>query len=120
MLSAYIDDSESDGFASVRDVLESNRNMARETLRGTVLEYMEPVVKVSVAWFKIKDRGLTATRLCQAAYNDEVYILSGAYFLWSRRELGERYVRIALAREPKQFRNAILQLRETLNGLQCA
>lgn len=119
MLSAYIDDSESDGFASVRDVLESNRNLARETLRGTVLEYMEPVVKVSVAWFKIK-RGLTATRLCQAAYNDEVYILSGAYFLWSRRELGERYVRIALAREPKQFRNAILQLRETLNGLQSA
>jgi hypothetical protein len=49
-----------------------------------------------------------------------VYILSGAYFLWSRRELGERYVRIALAREPKQFRNAILQLRETLNGLQSA
>jgi aspartate/methionine/tyrosine aminotransferase len=118
MLSAYIDDSESDGFASVRDVLESNRNLARETLRGTVLEYMEPVVKVSVAWFNIKDRGLTATRLCQAAYKDEVYILSGAYFLWSRRELGERYVRIALAREPKQFRNAILQLRETLNGLQ--
>jgi len=120
MLSAYIDDSESDGFASVRDVLESNRNFARETLRGTVMEYMEPVVKVSVAWFKIKDRGLTATRLCQAAYNDEVYILSGAYFLWSRRELGERYVRIALAREPKQFRNAILQLRETLDGLQSA
>jgi aspartate/methionine/tyrosine aminotransferase len=120
MLSAYIDDSESDGFASVRDVLEGNRNLARETLRGTVLEYMEPVVKVSVAWFKIKDRGLTATRLCQAAYNDEVYILSGAYFLWSRRELGERYVRIALARDPKQFRNAILQLRETLNGFQSA
>jgi aspartate/methionine/tyrosine aminotransferase len=120
MLSAYIDDSESDGFASVRDVLENNRNLARETLRGTVLEYMEPVVKVSVAWFKIKDRGLTATRLCQAAYNDDVYILSGAYFLWSRRELGERYVRIALAREPKQFRNAILQLRESLNGLQAS
>jgi aspartate/methionine/tyrosine aminotransferase len=120
MLSAYIDDSESDGFASVREVLESNRNLARETLRGTVLEYMEPIVKVSVAWFKIKDRGLTATRLCQAAYNDEVYILSGAYFLWSRRELGERYVRIALAREPKQFRNAIFQLRETLNGFQSA
>jgi aspartate/methionine/tyrosine aminotransferase len=118
MLSAYIDDSESDGFASVRDVLEHNRGVARETLRGTVLEYIEPVVKVSVAWFKIKDRGLTATRLCQAAYNDDVYILSGTYFYWSRRELGERYVRIALAREPKQFKNAILQLRETLNGIE--
>jgi aspartate/methionine/tyrosine aminotransferase len=70
-----------------------------------------------VAWFKIKDRNLTATRLCQAAYNHDVYILSGAYFFWSRKDLGERHIRIALAREPNQFKNAILQLRETLNDL---
>ena len=70
-----------------------------------------------MAWFKINDRDLTATRLCQAAYNHDVYIFSGAYFFWSRKELGERYVRIALAREPQQFKNAIQKLRETLNDL---
>src|SRR5215475_5473568 len=120
MLSAYIDDSESDGFGSVRNVLKLNRDFARETLSGSILEYMEPVVRVSVGWFKIKDRNLTATRLCQAAYNDDVYILNGSYFFWSRKELGDRYVRIALAREPKQFENAILHLREVLHGFESA
>src|SRR5205807_442612 len=103
LLSAYIDDSMADGFASVKNILDQNRQFALEALQGTVLQYVEPVVKVSVAWFKIKNPFLTATQLCKMAYNGNVYVLNGSYFYWSRKALGERYIRIALAREPRHF-----------------
>lgn len=119
LLSAYIDDSMADGFASVRNVLEENRDFAREALEGTCLQYVEPVVPVSVAWFKITDPQVTATQICQAAYNSNVYVLNGSYFYWSRKELGERYIRIALAREPGQFRDAILRLQAGLDDVGC-
>lgn len=117
LLSAYIDDSAADGFRSVRDVLEENREFARRTLARTVLDYIEPAVKVSVAWFNIKDSRLSASRLREIAFSRNVYVLPGTYFFWSRKELGERYIRIALAREPRLFRDSILQLREALDGI---
>jgi len=116
LLSAYIDDSVADGFASVRNVLSENREFARKTLQGTVLEYVNPVVKVSVAWFQVKDPDINATQLCEIAYNNDVYILNGAYFFWSRKELGERFVRIALAREPRIFRESLTRFRESLDA----
>lgn len=117
LLSAYLDDSAADGFASVRDVLEENRDFARHTLAGGVLEYIEPAVKVSVAWFRIKDPRLSASRLQEIAFRRNVYVLPGTYFFWSRKELGERYIRIALAREPWLFRDSILELKEALDGV---
>jgi aspartate/methionine/tyrosine aminotransferase len=117
LLSAYLDDSAADGFTSVRGVLEENREFARRTLAGSVLDYIEPAVKVSVAWFRIKDPRLSASRLREIAFSRNVYVLPGTYFFWSRKELGERHIRIALARDPRQFRDSILQLREALDGI---
>jgi hypothetical protein len=120
LLSAYIDDSTADRFGSVKNVLEENRKFACGALDGSVLEYIQPFVNVSVAWFKIADPELTATDICEAAYKSNVYLLNGSYFYWSRKDLGERHVRIALAREPGQFRDAILQLRESLYAIRNA
>lgn len=112
LLSAYIDDSSADGFASIKNVLEQNRRFACEALAGTILEYIPPIVNVSVAWFRITDPEWNATKMCQLAHHNDVYLLSGTYFFWSRKQIGERYIRVALAREPEQFREAIAQLRE--------
>lgn len=116
LLSEYVGASEADGFASVRDVLEKNRTVARDTLAGTILEYCEPDVKVSVAWFRITDPRVTASQLQKLANDYQVYVLPGTYFFWSRKHEGERYVRLALAREPAMFATSVAQLKECVDA----
>jgi len=115
VLAHYVEDSIQDGFASVRDVITENRRTAREALIGTILDYVEPVVDTSVAWFRLTPRDLTATELQRRLIDEQVYVLPGTYFYWSRPEEGERYIRIALARQPETFAAAMTAMREVLD-----
>lgn len=115
MVANYVEDSIEDGFASVRNVITENRKLAKEALDGDVLEYVEPTVNVSVAWFRIKPEHLTASRLQEKLLENEVYVLPGTYFFWHEPARGERYVRLALAREPEMFAAAMTAMREVLN-----
>ncbi|XYH95780.1 pyridoxal phosphate-dependent aminotransferase [Sorangium sp. So ce1128] len=116
VLSAYVDDSEQDGFSSVREVLEQNRSAAVAGLSGSLLEYCPPDVKTSVGWFKIRAPRLSATELQRVLVRQEVYLLPGTYFFWSDHEKGNAYMRIALARDPKMFTEAITRLRGILDN----
>ncbi|MBP2329643.1 aspartate/methionine/tyrosine aminotransferase [Kibdelosporangium banguiense] len=113
-LTRYVEDSIADGFASVRDVITENRASAREALEGRILEYVPPVVDTSVAWFKIVKPGLTATQLQAKLFENEIYVLPGTYFYWDDKEKGEEYVRIALARRPEEFADAMTAMRKVL------
>ncbi|KAA2258719.1 aminotransferase class I/II-fold pyridoxal phosphate-dependent enzyme [Solihabitans fulvus] len=113
-LAHYIEDSIEDGFASVRDVITENRKLCRESLDGDVLEYQEPSVNVSVAWFRIKPAGLTATKLQEELLQNEVYVLPGTYFYWNDKSRGESFIRLALARDPQEFAGAMNAMREIL------
>ncbi|MBP2702653.1 aminotransferase class I/II-fold pyridoxal phosphate-dependent enzyme [Microbispora sp. RL4-1S] len=113
-LTHYVEDSIEDGFASVRDVIMDNRAMAVKAAEGTILEYVEPVVNTSVAWFRIKPADLTATALQEKLLESEIYVLPGTYFYWNTPERGERYIRIALARRPGTFASAMHRMREAL------
>lgn len=115
LLTEYILDSEKDNFASVFDLLERNRQIAKRELDGSILEFQEPSSKVSVAWFKIKDPKVNATSLHKAILKKGVYVLPGTYFFWSKRKDGERYIRIALARNTDMFEPAIKLVRKTLD-----
>ena len=115
MLSEYLLDSDADDFASVRDVLHQNREFLRAHLEGSVMEYCEPVLETSVSWLRIRDPNLDAGKVQQRALSRNVYILPGNYFYWSRRAFGDRYIRIALAREPGIFRQAIINLRKSID-----
>jgi aspartate/methionine/tyrosine aminotransferase len=114
-LANYVEDSIEDSFASVRDVITENRALAKAQLDGDVLEYIEPAVNVSVAWFRIKPANLTASRLQEKLLENEVYVLPGTYFYWNEPVKGERYIRLALAREPQMFTGAMQALREVLD-----
>ncbi|HWL98878.1 MAG TPA: aminotransferase class I/II-fold pyridoxal phosphate-dependent enzyme [Nocardioidaceae bacterium] len=114
MLTKYVEDSIEDGFASVRDVISENRRTAREALTGTMLEYLEPVVETSVAWFHIAKPNITATDLQAYLFAHEIYVLPGTFFYWDEPERGERYVRVALARRPDEFADAMAAMREVL------
>ncbi|MCZ0204277.1 pyridoxal phosphate-dependent aminotransferase [Streptomyces sp. UMAF16] len=115
MLTQYVENSRKDGLASVRDVLDTNRAAVREALRGTILDYQEPVAKTSVAWARITHPELTATELQRELRAEGVYVLPGRYFYWSQPGRGEPYVRMALAREPEMFAGAMQRLRKVLD-----
>jgi len=46
--------------------------------------------------------------------HENVYVLSGKYFFWSNPERGQRFIRIALARDTEIFTAAIDVLRGAL------
>lgn len=114
MLTAYMEDSLADGMASVRDVLDTNRERAVKALAGSVLRYVEPAVGVSVAWFRIEHPRLWATKLHRELVGHDVSILPGTGFYWSEPSRGEDHVRLALAREPEMFAEAMERLRDAL------
>ena len=114
VLTQYVEDSIADDFASVRDVISVNRATIREALEGTILEYVEPVVDTSVAWFRIGAEQVTATQLQATMLEHEVYVLPGTFFYWNEPSRGERFVRIALARQPEHFAGAARKMREVL------
>jgi aspartate/methionine/tyrosine aminotransferase len=86
-------------------------------LEGEVLSYCEPQIKTSVAWFEIKNQCITADYLHAQLLRHKVYVLSGKYFYWHNPDKGQRYIRIALARDSEIFEEAMLVMKEALNGL---
>lgn len=114
MVTHYVEDSIVDGFASVRRIIEENTGTVRNALAGTILEYQEPVVSTSVAWFRILPAGPKAEELQAELLQEEVYVLPGTYFYWNEPARGERFVRLALARDPEMFRLAMDRMRKVL------
>jgi aspartate/methionine/tyrosine aminotransferase len=116
LLTEYMLDSERDGFASIYNLLDTNRVIAKDTLQGSLLELQEPVAQVSVAWFKITDPEIKATKLQGEILKSGVYVLPGTYFFWDDRKRGENYIRIALARNTDVFTEAITIVREVIDN----
>ena len=118
LVTEYVLDSVADGFSSVRDLLEENREIARQQLDGGLLRYLPPQVNTSVAWFEITDPSWTADALQAYLLTQNIYVLSGKYFYWSNPQRGQRYIRLALAREKPLFALAIDAIRSALEVLE--
>ncbi len=116
MLSHYIEDSIEDRMASVTTLLDRNREAAVAALDGSILTYQQPFAKVSVAWFEINHPVVTATELQRESAKSDIYLLPGKFFYWSQPSKGERFVRIALARDPEMFATAMAKLRAGLDS----
>lgn len=107
LVTRYVQDSGADNFASVRNILDTNRQLARERLDGGLLSYCEPQVRTSVAWFRINDPEVTADDLQLYLQQHHIYVLPGKYFYWRHPERGQRFIRLALARRPEVFADAM-------------
>jgi len=116
LVTQYINDSAADGFASVSEILEINRQRVREQMAGTLLRYCEPMVQTSVAWFEITNPRVSADDLQAYLLDRHIYILSGKYFYWHEPARGQRFIRIALARDPHMFGQATAALRGGLDS----
>ncbi|MFC3495838.1 pyridoxal phosphate-dependent aminotransferase [Glycomyces rhizosphaerae] len=112
LLADFVTASKNDGFASVADVLDANRQVLADAIEGTELELVRPDSLVSVAWLRLH-RG-TATDLQERLAQHGVHVLPGTHFFWSDHRQGESYVRVALARDPEAFARSAAALRKVL------
>lgn len=111
VVTQYIQDSEKDDGRSIVELVERNRAVAAQHLNGELLELQQPKIPISVAWFKILDPNVRATELQQKIYEAaKVYVLPGTYFFWDDPQRGERFIRIALARDTDMFTQAMRQV----------
>lgn len=118
LLTEYILDSNACEFSSTRMLLNKNREILRDILRGSILQIKPAMSDVSVAWCEILDGNLTASELQQWIHDEVgVYVLPGTYFFWHNPDAGERYLRIALARNSDNFSEGMLLLRDALDRL---
>jgi aspartate/methionine/tyrosine aminotransferase len=115
VLTQYVLDSEKDNFASVFGLLQRNRAIGKEILSESLLEPIDPIVKVSVLWCKIRNPEIKATELKKYLTKYGIHLLPGTYFYWDDHTTGERYVRIALARDSDVFVQAMQALRFALD-----
>lgn len=116
VVTQYIRDSSDDDFESVRSVLDVNRAAARRHLQGSFLNYLTPKIETSVAWFEILRDGVTADDLQAYLMAYEVYVLPGKYFYWSQPQAGQKYIRLALARKPEEFEQAVETIARALEN----
>jgi aspartate/methionine/tyrosine aminotransferase len=114
LVTQYILDSKKDNFASVFNLLDKNREIVKREFKDTILEFQEPKSRVSVAWLKIKDPKINATQLQRIILKKKVYVLPGTYFYWKDHKKGERYIRLALARNTDMFEKAVKKIKEAL------
>ena len=115
IINQYVLDSERDNFASVFGLLEKNRTLGTEILASSLLEPIDPIVKVSVLWCKIRHPKVKATELKRYLTQFGIHLLPGTYFYWDDHGTGERYIRIALARDSDVFVQAMQALRFALD-----
>lgn len=116
-LTAYLLDSQSCQFASTRNLLNNNRKILEEFFQDSILKPLKPVGKVSVAWCEILDPHLSATQVQTILYEEGVYVLPGTYFFWNNPAQGERYIRIALARDTDNFVEGMSLIKNVLDRL---
>jgi aspartate/methionine/tyrosine aminotransferase len=117
IVTRYIQDSTADNFKSVSTLLDRNRDYAREELNGDKLTFVESMIETSVAWFEINDPELTADELHEHLLKYNVYVLSGKYFYWNNTEKGQRFIRLALARDSDILFRSVNAIKEALNDL---
>jgi aspartate/methionine/tyrosine aminotransferase len=96
-----------DGLRSVRDVVEQNRRMLRRSLITAfgpdIIAY--PNSRVGVEFIRtplVRPTSETAHEL----HEQGIAVLSGRSFYWKHGDVGDSYLRVALARSPAYFAEA--------------
>ena len=93
-----------DDMASIQEVIEVNRQALYRNLAGTFLIPCERQF-ACIAWLRI-DHSLSGLELKQLLDQQGVFVLPGNQFFWHDRRQGEKFIRVALARDADMFREA--------------
>ncbi len=118
VLTFILDRLAQDGLGPLYDLYRSNRRYLRQMIRqhDLPLEVTPAPDSLSIAWIRITN-GLSASYLQNALRRNNIEILIGNNFFWSDKSQGGGYIRIALARERKEFIESIDTFIHTLKVL---
>ena len=100
---------------TVLRIVEKNRQHLRTALASTSLR---PVTysNVSVEWIELP-KYLTDTTFERNLAAHNVRILPGSKFYWTGADIGHRYIRVAMMRDPAKFASAVLEMQIALDTL---
>jgi aspartate/methionine/tyrosine aminotransferase len=112
LLTEFVSLAKAEGLAHTRDIVTRNREALRDVLRGTNLSATEADF-ISFAWLRINGQDNSVT-LCERLAQAGVYVLPGCQFYWSNPDCGQRYLRVALARDPTVFTSAARRMGSVL------
>jgi aspartate/methionine/tyrosine aminotransferase len=104
LLHEFIRLSQQDQMASIHQVVATNRQVLYEHIAGTFLTPCEHRF-ASVAWLRI-EQSIDDVRLKRILDERGVFVLPGRHFYWHDRSRGERFIRVALARDSDMFHEA--------------
>jgi aspartate/methionine/tyrosine aminotransferase len=104
LMHEFIRLSQQDDMAAIHEVIRVNRQALYDNLEGTFLTPRERPF-ASIAWLQI-DHSLTALELKRILDDHGVFVLAGDHFFWHDRRQGEKFIRVALARDADMFREA--------------
>jgi aspartate/methionine/tyrosine aminotransferase len=110
LMHEFIRLSQQDDMASIHEVVRVNRKALYDNLAGTFLTPRERPFS-SVAWLHI-DHALSGMELEHILNEHGVFVLPGSHFFWHDRRQGEKFIRVALARDADMFREAASLLGE--------
>jgi aspartate/methionine/tyrosine aminotransferase len=111
LMHEFIRLSQEDGLASIHEAVRVNRKALSANLEGTFLKPCERPF-ASVAWLRI-DHSLSGLELKRILDEHGVFVLPGNQFFWHDSRQGDKFIRVALARDADVFREAAALLGET-------
>jgi aspartate/methionine/tyrosine aminotransferase len=110
LMHEFIRLSQQDDLATIHEVARVNRKALYDNLAGSFLTPCEHPF-ASVAWLRI-NHSLSDLELKQILDEHGVFVLPGRHFFWHDRRKGEKFIRVALARDADVFREAATLLGE--------
>lgn len=107
LLIEYIKDAQKVGISSsLWKVIEENRTYLRNVIKDSIFVPHSDDTMISVEWLNIADPSINSLHVLESMLEFGLGVLPGDHFHWANPEVGERYIRIALARDPKMFRKS--------------
>jgi aspartate/methionine/tyrosine aminotransferase len=113
LLLEYCADSKADNFQSIRRLIENNRAFLRSQISDCKLALAYEHSHISVELLKISSL-ISAKDIQSYLASHGIFVLPGTYFYWNSPHLGDSFIRIALARDPKMFQEAVLAMTTAL------
>jgi aspartate/methionine/tyrosine aminotransferase len=121
VLTEFLRDTQASGFeATVLHYIGINRELVQRECSSAVLEPINPVERgATVEWIQIH-APFSGEDLWKALAAVGVYILPGSNFYWHVPSKGQRFVRIALARDPAIVSQAVPMIKRVAAELAVA
>ena len=93
------------GFKQLHGLIERNREVLADAIDGSGASLAYPDSRVSVGLVRLPD-GVSSARLTSTVRRRGLHVFPGHLFHWARPADGDRFLRIALARDPEVVRLA--------------